>query len=199
MCLLCPRCHMILRQHVLFADCARLCYLHTLYSFYTLYTRTLILFLHLGIETHSRADSARQHKREPFTRACKGLHTSYLVQRCISSRHATGDLDPITLKPFPGPKLQLPPQTTLAPASLESKSSQSFGKAWRLQRRSSEGRLSGNSLSFCMCPHTAVQGLMHAYQHAPLPANLQYHVGFGKCSQLRTKNLNVGRVSTACP
>lgn len=54
-----------------------------------------------------------------------------------------GDLDPMTLKPFPPPVSQIAPQLAPRAPSLEANGSQSFSKLWRLQRRSSEGRLSG--------------------------------------------------------
>lgn len=53
----------------------------------------------------------------------------------------------MTLKPFPPPVTPIAPHVTpqLGPktGSLEGKGSQSFGKPWRLQRRSSESKLSG--------------------------------------------------------
>ena len=59
-----------------------------------------------------------------------------------------GDLDPMTLKPFlpPVPQIapHLTPQLTPRPPPLETTGSQSLGKSWRLQRRSSEGKLSGS-------------------------------------------------------
>ena len=50
-----------------------------------------------------------------------------------------GELDPITLRPFPQPIVQLPAQVS----PLETSSSQNQMRPWRPQRHSSDGKLSG--------------------------------------------------------
>lgn len=57
----------------------------------------------------------------------------------IMRQVAEGDLDPITLKPFPPPALPSSPQVR----PLESSNSQNQAKPWNPQRRSSEGKQSG--------------------------------------------------------
>ena len=50
-----------------------------------------------------------------------------------------GELDPITLRPFPQPIVQMPAQVS----PLETSSSQNQMRLWRPQRHSSDGKLSG--------------------------------------------------------
>ncbi|KAL0030113.1 hypothetical protein WJX79_008504 [Trebouxia sp. C0005] len=57
----------------------------------------------------------------------------------VMQKVAEGELDPITLRPFPQPIVQLPAQVS----PLETSSSQNQMRPWRPQRHSSDGKLSG--------------------------------------------------------
>ncbi|KAL0050067.1 hypothetical protein WJX82_003781 [Trebouxia sp. C0006] len=57
----------------------------------------------------------------------------------VMQKVAEGELDPITLRPFPQPLVQIPAQVS----PLETSSSQNQMRPWRPQRHSSDGKLSG--------------------------------------------------------
>ena len=76
-----------------------------------------------------------------------------------------GDLNPITLKPFPVPVLQIPssltPQMTPTPNANPLEGSNSLKKSWQPQRRSSEGKMSGDYAASCHHLDLLMNGLMH--------------------------------------
>ena len=84
--------------------------------------------------------SSKSHKSSIIV-SWKAFFVLFVLSKYGSGVCFVGELDPITLRPFPQPIVQIPAQVS----PLETSSSQNQMRPWRPQRHSSDGKLSGGN------------------------------------------------------